>query len=537
MSQISGGPGSKDGQVREIIKCGNDPAYFFRKYCKIQHPIKGTIPFVPYDFQNKCVENFTEHRFNIVLKSRQLGLSTLVAAYATWLALFYKDQNILIIATKQKVAYNLMRKIKFMVSNVPSWLLLTREVANNKQEIEFSNGSIIKAVPTSPDAGRSEAISLLIVDECAFIQGFDELWTGIYPTLSTGGRAIIFSTPYGVGGTYYDLYIKAELGLNEFFPIKLPWNVHPERDEAWFENECRNLSNDKRRVSQELLCDFAASGDTFMGAEELESLGKLIRPPHEKKGEDRNCWVWAQPVPGHTYIMSADVARGDSKDYSTFHVIDVQEGEIAAEYKGRMFPDKFAAFLVEIGLLYNTAVICPENNSIGLAVVLEIRRLGYPRMYYQDSNRANIFIDYAPPEEPSKAGIRTDQKTRPAMLAKLEEVLRNKQLKNYSSRLYEELKTFVWSGPKPQAMKGHNDDLVMSIAIGVWLFDASAEYSQQSHMIAAAMFNSMGVNRKTYSTPAQTVTSWDKAIDMTGDAPYLDNKRRRNPASVWDWLK
>ena len=205
---------NKQRQVNEVIRCGKDPSYFFNTYVKIQHPIKGLIPFDTYPFQDECVEKFIDNRFSIVVKSRQLGLSTLVAAYAVWLAIFQKDKNILIIATKLSVAQNFMKKVKTMVRALPPWLLLPRITTDNKQLLEFSHGSSIKAVPTSDDAGRSEALSLLIIDEAAFVRNFDELWTGLYPTISTGGRAILLSTPNGVGGQYYRLYTYAEAGLN-----------------------------------------------------------------------------------------------------------------------------------------------------------------------------------------------------------------------------------------------------------------------------------------------------------------------------------
>ena len=153
---------NKSRQVKEIIKCGKDPVYFFNKYLKIQHPVQGLIPFNTYPFQDDCVQDFIDHRFNIILKSRQLGLSTLTAAYATWMALFQKDKNILIIATKLSVAQNFIKKVKVMIRSVPKWLVLPTIVSNNKQLIEFSHGSSIKAIPTSDDAGRSEALSLLM---------------------------------------------------------------------------------------------------------------------------------------------------------------------------------------------------------------------------------------------------------------------------------------------------------------------------------------------------------------------------------------
>lgn len=130
-------------------------------------------------------------------------------------------------------------------------------------------------MPTSDDAGRSEALSLLIIDEAAFIKNFDELWAGLYSTLSEGGNCIIISTPNGVGGQYHKLYTDGELGVNDFNTIRLPWFVHPNRDEEWFEKECKQLS--KRKIAQELLCDFVSSGDTFLSQEDLDWLQKYLK--------------------------------------------------------------------------------------------------------------------------------------------------------------------------------------------------------------------------------------------------------------------
>lgn len=186
-------------QVREIVKCGKNSEYFIRTYTKIQHSTQGIIPFETYDFQNTCLESFEKHRLNIVLKSRQLGLSTICAAYAVWMMIYQKDKNVLVVATKLSTAINFIKKVRTIVENLPKWLLLPK-FEPSKQQITFSNGSSIKAIPTSPDAGRSEALSLLIIDEAAWIRDFDDIWTGLAPTFSTGGRAIILSTPNGVGG-------------------------------------------------------------------------------------------------------------------------------------------------------------------------------------------------------------------------------------------------------------------------------------------------------------------------------------------------
>ena len=489
---------SRKQQVQEIIKCGKDPNYFFETYIKIQHPVKGMIPFKMYEFQKECVEDFKDHRFNIVLKSRQQGLSTLAAAYSVWLAIFKKEQNILIIATKLKIAQNFIVKVKSMLRSLPKWLILPEMVSNNKQEIVFNTGSQIKAIPTSEDAGRSEALSLLIVDEAAFVRNFDTIWTGIYPTLSTGGRAIILSTPNGVGGQYHQLYTQAEAGLNEFNPIKIPWHLNPEYDQEWFDKMTSNMS--KRQIAQEFLCDFASSGETFLDDAAIEWMRNTVAPPIDRGGDDRNVWIWKYPLTEHDYIMSADVSRGDAKDYSTFHIIDCNTGEVVCEYKGKIRPDNFGELLSEYGLKYNKALLCPENNSYGYATILKLLDLRYPRIYYKRSNKGAYIGNYVPPATADQAGYNTNGKTRGTVLAKLEEMIRNKQVISYSSRFYEELKVFTWQSGKAQAKRGFNDDLVMSLAIGTWLYDASSDYSKDSKAINDAMLSAFKVERKEYKS-------------------------------------
>ena len=338
-------------------------------------------------------------------------------------------------------------------------------------------------------------MTLLIVDEAAFVRNFDELWMGLYPTLSTGGRAIILSTPNGVGGQYHKLYTDALENTNDFNAITLPWDVHPERDQEWFDKETSNMN--QRQIAQELNCDFASSGDTFLTAQDIEWVANMIQPPAFREGPQRNVWVWKRPLSAHQYIVSADIARGDARDFSAFHIIDTETSEIVAEYKGKIPPDRFAQVLYDWGTQYNNALMVPENNSFGYATILKLKELKYPRLYYR--NRKSVYIGtYTPNYDTDKAGFDTQRKSRNQILTKLEEVLRNKEIKIYSSRVYDELKTFVWKSNKPQAMKGYNDDLIMSLAIGVWLYDTSPDYSRDASALNQAMLKGMKFTRNQY---------------------------------------
>ena len=325
---------------RELLKCGRDPVYFINNYVKVAHPMKGLIPFNLYPFQETCVGDFKDHRFNIILKARQLGMSTTTAAYISWLILFHRNKNVVVMATKLATASNLVKKVKLAMKSLPEWMIISKITIDNRNSFELDNGSQVKSISTSGDAGRSEALSLLVIDEAAIIEGLDHLWAGLYPTLSTGGDCIILSTPKGVGNMFHKLYSEAEQELNDFNPIKLPWDVHPERDQAWFEKETRNMK--KTEIAQELLCNFNMSGATLVDGDDLEYIFKMCSKPKYKTGYDRNLWIWEQFNSEGSYFLVADPARGDGADYSSIQVFDSKTMNQAAEYQGKLPLDMFA---------------------------------------------------------------------------------------------------------------------------------------------------------------------------------------------------
>ena len=245
----------------EFIKCAKDPVYFMKKYYMIQNPKKGRIKFNLYPFQEKVLKHFTDEEYLIINKSRQLGISTLCSAFSLWTMLFQKDKNILCIATKQETAKNMVTKVRFAYDQLPKWLRI-RTVEHNKLSLRLANGSQIKATSASSDAGRSEAVSLLLIDEAAFIDGIDEIFASSQQTLATGGRCIALSTPYGTGNWFHSTWSKAEARENTFLPIRLPWTVHPERNQDWRDEQDVILGN--RMAAQECDCDFITSGDTVV---------------------------------------------------------------------------------------------------------------------------------------------------------------------------------------------------------------------------------------------------------------------------------
>jgi hypothetical protein len=500
---------SKKEIVAEIVKSGKNPEYFINNYAKISHPLRGLIPFSLYDYQGELVKNFNDHRFNVILKARQLGISTISAAYIAWLMMFHRDKNILVIATKFGTASNLVKKVKSIIKYLPMWMQIAKIEIDNRSSFELSNGSQIKASSTSADAGRSEALSLLVIDEAAHVEGLDELWTGLYPTLSTGGRCIALSTPNGVGNWFHKTYIESEADNNDFFPTILPWDVHPDRDQAWFENETKNMS--RRQIAQELECNFNMSGETVFHSDDIDYLLQDVCPPKHKTGFDRNFWIWEEYQPGSTYLITADVARGDGKDFSTFHVFKIETMEIVGEYQGKITPDLFSNVLVQAGKEYGNCMVVVENMAAGFSVLEKLIDDEYPNIYYSYKS-SHEYVDQLTAEYTNNtvAGFSTTTKTRPLIIAKMEEFVRNKLIKVYSSRLLQEMKTFVWHNGKPQAMRSFNDDLIMACAIGCWVKDTAFEVNQKDLQYKKAFLNSLGTSSKMMNTAIPGMNGYKK---------------------------
>ena len=474
--------------LKEIIKieyqkCASDPIYFMKKYCMIQHPVRGKIPFHLYPFQEKTLTEFTENRYNIVLKSRQTGISTLVAGFSLWKMLFNQDFNVLVIATKQEVAKNLVTKVRVMNDFLPSWLKQTT-VEDNKLSLRYSNGSQVKATSSSGDAGRSEALSLLVFDEAAFIDNIEDIWISAQSTLSTGGNAIILSTPNGVGNFFHKTWVGAEEEENGFNPIMLHWSVHPERQQDWRDEQERLLG--PKGAAQECDCDFVSSGDTVIDPQLLQFYKEsFCQEPIEKTGFDGNLWKWEYPNYNKGYMVVADVARGDGGDYSACHVIDIQEAAQVAEYKGKLDTKAYGNFLVALATEYNNALLVIENANIGWATIQQVIDRGYQNLFYMSKDLKYVDVEnqmtnkYRAQERNMVAGFSTTSKTRPLIISKLDDYFRDKSVTVRSTRLIDEMFTFIWKGNRAEAMQGYNDDLTMSFAIGLWVRDTALRLRQE----------------------------------------------------------
>ena len=500
----------------EYIKCAKDPVYFMKKYCVIQHPMRGKVPFHLYPFQEKTLADLVKNDYNVILKSRQLGISTLTAGYSLWLMTFHSDKNILVIATKQETAKNLVTKVRVMHSNLPSWLKNTC-IEDNKLSLRYKNGSQIKATSATADAGRSEALSLLILDEAAFIPKVDDIWTASQQTLATGGRAIVLSTPNGVGNFFHKTWVAAESGESNFNFIQLPWHLHPERDQAWRDEQDKLLG--PAQAAQECDCDFITSGMSVVDGKTLEWYQQTFcQDPVEKRGVDSNYWIWEYPNPNKTYVVSADVARGDGSDYSALHVIDIDNLTQVAEYKGKLNTKDFGNFCVQVATEYNDALLIIENNSIGWAAIQVAIDREYRNLFYTSKDLHYVDVQnqitnrYRTAEKNMVAGFSMTQKTRPLVIDKLDEYFREKSVTIRSNRLVDELFVFIYKtgviNSKAEAMDGYNDDLVMSLSIGLWVRDTALRLRTEGVTIQKKALNGIGMADPVYTADGNENDSW-----------------------------
>jgi hypothetical protein len=486
--------------AEEIKKCAKSAQYFIRKYCYIQHPVNGKILFDLYPYQDVSIDKFNLHQFNIILKGRQIGITTAAACYALWLMMFQDDKNIMVIATKEETAKETITKVRYAYESLPVWLRVPFE-EKNKLSMRFNNGSQIKASTAAADAGRSQALSLLILDEAAHIKNAEEIWTAAFPALSTGGKAILISTPNGMGNFFHRKYTDAisgrdneQVGSSKFNPIKLDWRVHPDRDDAW--RQRMGVEQGESKSRQEYDAEFLGSGANVFDPFRVDALkqklglmGENSRPiTIDGIGIDQGLWIWEHPDPNYRYVVCADVARGDATDWSTAHVLEITNNtqiRQVAEYQGRPSTTAFGQFLVALAVRYNEALLIIERENVGWATIQKTIDIGYHNLFYMskdyrivDTHR-NVVHKYFSEENKMIPGFGTNTITRPLIINKLDTYINQGVVDIKSIRTVNEMEVFIWDKGKAQAMNGYNDDLIMALGIGLWVRDTALLLQQQ----------------------------------------------------------
>ena len=433
-------------QLRTLSRVSKD-VFLFSTFVWVVNPVLGMVKFNLYPYQKSVLYQFLKHRFNIILKFRQAGITELIAMYCLWLAMYHPNKKINIISIKDTIAKKVLKKIKFMYKNLP-WYLQTPIINGRVGEfgstttMEFSNGSIIESIPTSEQAGRSESLSLLVIDEAAAVRWANQIWAAAFPTLSTGGSAIINSTPLGVGGFYHSSWVDAISGGNPFNPIRLYWQMHPDRDEKWYEEMSAALG--PKRTAQEIDGDFLSSGNTVFDLADIKAIEEcLFDYPvinTRLKGQYKE---FNEPDPNKEYFIGGDCATGRGTDYSAFTCMD-KEGEEAAVYKGRIPLNKYARLLGDIGEKFNFAKLAPETNDVGMTVTTILQDEGYPNLYFYTKllrkKRKNR------PEEDKFPGWLTTTKNRSVIIENLEKDIREENVIVKDPFFVQEAYTFIYDG-------------------------------------------------------------------------------------------
>jgi hypothetical protein len=524
-------------QVLEFVRCKEDPVYFAKRYVKIVSLDEGLVPFKPYHFQEKLINNFHENRFNICKMPRQTGKSTTVVSYLLHYALFNDSVNIGILANKASTARELLGRLATAYENLPKWMQQGILVWN-KGNIELENGSKILAASTSASAVRGMSFNILFLDEFAFVPNHiaDSFFASVYPTITSGKstKVIIVSTPHGMNH-FYRMWHDAEKGKNEYVPTDVHWSEVPGRDDLWKEQTIANTSEQQFKIEFE--CEFLGSVDTLIAPSKLKSL-VYETPITQNAGLD----VYQPTIKGHDYVMTVDVARGVGEDYSAFVVIDITQfpHTVVAKYRNNdIKPMLFPNIIYDVAKNYNNAFILCEVNDIGDQVASIIQYdLEYQNLLMCSMRgRAGQIVGQGFSGKKTQLGVKMSKTVKKVGALNLKAMIESDKLLFNDYEIISELTTFISKSNSFEAEEGCNDDLAMCLVIYAWLvqMDYFKEltdqdvrkrlYEEQKNQIEQDMapfgFMNNGLDDDTF-------------VDKDGDRWFTDEYGDRS--FMWDYL-
>jgi hypothetical protein len=466
-------------QLREVINCADPvtgPQYFLDNYFYIQHPTRGRMLYQPFEYQRRLVNTYHNYRYSISLMPRQTGKSTTAAGYLLWYAMFVPDSTILVAAHKYTGSQEIMQRIRYAYESVPDFIR-AGVTSYNKGSIDFDNGSRIVSATTTENTGRGMSISLLYCDEFAFVRPTiaSEFWTSISPTLATGGKCIITSTPNSDEDQFAQIWRQAnkcideygnetELGVNGFRSYRSKWQEHPDRDDVWATEMRAQLGEERFR--REMECEFIIYDETLINPIFLTEMAGI--DPLIKQGQVR--W-YKKPEQGNVYIVALDPSLGTGGDPAAIQVLELPSMKQIAEWQHNKTPvqtqikilSEITKTLVESTKSNNDVYYSVENNTLGEAALVAISEFG-------EENIKGMFLS-EPKKQGSnrvyRKGFTTTNKSKLSACAKLKNLIETRKLHVASKALVSELKTFIASGSGYAAKLGETDDLVMSLILAV----------------------------------------------------------------------
>ena len=549
-----------------------DTPYALRTYLQtFDNTQKKYVPMDLFEDQIQLIKDYEEYNENITRKYRQAGVTTVTAAWLSKRLQLAKPDNperVLLIANKRDTAVEMANKVRHFLEQWPDWINVGFSPdKNSESRFRLNNGCEVKAVATSPDALRGYTPTILVFDEAAYIEAGEDFWAASMASLSTGGKIILVSTPNGYDPIYYGVYDQAIRGLNDFHITDLRWFKDPRYtkdlrwvkcqdichymlnreqyndDEcvlqdfdikdynklleegykpfsSWFESMSKKFKYDRRKIAQELECDFLGSGDGVIPSDVQENIAKnMVREPIEKYMQG-TFWQWKEPIIGHRYIMGVDVSRGDSEDFSAISIIDFDDREQVAEYIGKIPPDDLAAVAYKWAILYGSAFIVTDiTGGMGVATSRKLTELNYKNVYIEGVNTQNIW-DYNSKAMEKIPGLNFNNK-RTQIVAAFEEQLRKGFIVR-SARLLNELNTFVYMNGRPDHMKGAHDDAIMGMSMALYAADVSFNLLQKNNNANRAMLDSWTMSERSYET-SKSFYSYGTAFDQIGSMGMDNN--------------
>ena len=455
--------------VKEFLKCKDDPVYFARQYIKIVNVDEGLVPFNMWPFQEKLIKNFHKNRFNICMMPRQTGKSTTSVSYLLHYAIFNDNINIGILANKAATARDLLGRLQTAYENLPKWMQ-QGIIAWNKGSMDLDNGSKIMAASTSAAAVRGMTFNIIFLDEFAFVPNHiaDDFFSSVYPTISSGKstKIIIVSTPKGMNH-FYRMWHDAERGKNEYVPTEVHWSEVPGRDAKWKKQTIANTSEAQFKVEFE--CEFLGSVDTLIAPSKLKAMA--YNDPIQTNG---HLMVYETPIKKRDYIITVDVARGISKDYSAFVVFDITEFpyRVVAKYRdNEIKPMLFPSVIMDVALAYNEAFVLCEVNDIGdqVASILQYDLEYENVLMCAMRGRSGQIVGTGFSGKKTQLGVKMSVTVKKVGCSNLKTLIEEDKLQILDYDIISELTTFVQKRQSFEAEEGCNDDLAMCLVIFAWL--------------------------------------------------------------------
>ena len=456
-------------QIEEFMRCAADPVYFAKTYMKIVSLDEGLVQFSPYDFQEKLINNFHNNRFNICKMPRQTGKSTTSVAYLLHYAVFNDNVNIGILANKAATARDLLGRLQTAYENLPKWMQ-QGVLSWNKGSLELENGSKILAASTSASAVRGMSFNILFLDEFAFVPNHiaESFFASVYPTITSGQstKVIMVSTPHGMNH-FYRYWHDAERGKNEYVPTDVHWSEVPGRNEEWKLQTIANTSEQQFKIEFE--CEFLGSVDTLIAPSKLRAL-TYENPIQKNAGLD----IHEIAIKDHEYVITVDVARGVSEDYSAFVVFDITSfpHKVVAKYRNNEIkPMLFPNIIYEVAKNYNGAFILCEVNDVGDQVAALLHYdLEYDNVLMCSMRgRAGQIVGQGFSGKKTQMGVKMSKTVKKVGSLNLKTLIEADKVLFQDYEIISELTTFISKSNSFEAEEGCNDDLAMSLVIYAWL--------------------------------------------------------------------